>query len=297
MSTKIEWSESTISFLTGCRHVSEGCRACYAAQLTATRLAHTEKYAGLAHMKQGRGVFTGEVKFWPDQLDKLLRMRKGRLFFVNSMSDTFHEAVQDEWLDRMFATFAATPQHRYMLLTKRSQRMVGYSECREEMANEGSGIWPLPNVACGVSCETQDYISRIDDLCDTPAALRYVSVEPMLGPINLWEMGYSTIGTPTEAKFPDVDQIIIGCESHGPHLGRLSVDGKATPDTWLGWATDLADQCHASGVRLFVKQIPSPDGQLLHSRTVLDHPDHPELRHWPQALRSWQMLPWEDHHA
>lgn len=291
MSTKIEWAADTINCLTGCSMVSHGCSHCYSQRLTATRLSHQPKYAGLT---DDRKRFTGEVRFHHDELDKLLRMRNGRLFFVNSMSDTFHEAVKDEWLNRMFATFALTPQHRYMLLTKRSQRMLGYSECREEMANEGEGIWPLPNVALGVSCETQQYVNRIDDLCATPAALRYVSVEPMLGPINLWEMGYSTIGTPTEAKFPDVDQIIIGCESHGTRLGRLSVDGKASVDDWRGWATYLAEQCRAAGVRLFVKQIPSIGGDLLHSRTVLADPDHPELRNWPQALRCWKMLPWDD---
>lgn len=360
--TAIEWTDTTWNPIAGCSKVSPGCKHCFAIR-QATRMAGNPnpKIAGKYAPTVAGGNWTGTITVDDAALLKPLRWRTPRTVFVNSMSDLFHEHVADETIDRVLAIMAMTPQHRYQMLTKRSDRMAQYIECvadrgpdeviydgmlmatgDDELACAAANIinglswprgvpdpnhpldgtairWPLPNVALGVSVETREYIGRIADLCATPAALRFVSCEPLLAPLQVeydlacWAQcqkcggsgslpvhGGGVIcdacdGITTVAAYPKVDQLIIGCESHGPKLGRLSVDGTATPKTWLGWAEREASNATAVGVRVFVKQIPGPDGQLLHSRTVLDNPDHPELRHWPQALRSWQMLPWESH--
>jgi len=285
----IEWTSKTINFVTGCQRQDACCENCYAERLTATRLSQNPKYAGLTDDK---GRFTGQVRYHHEVLDGLLRKKKAELYFVNSMSDTFHKDVKDEWLDRAFATFFLTPQHRYLLLTKRADRMREYmttdpwgvSEAREwsEMANyvydrqirpldgalflSGEAGPNLPNVALGVSCGLQESVHRIDDLCATPAAYRFVSVEPMLGPVHFepamqWECeecgkvtvapflppvrdsrvkvpgvypqcgrcGKYSRGMDNDAWSPAISQVIIGTESHGPASAASASTARQPP--------------------------------------------------------------------
>ncbi len=199
MSTKIEWTEETWNPLVGCEHVSPGCDGCYAAREACGRLSAHPLYAGLA--KDGR--FTGEVRLARDRLDQPLRWRKPRTVFVNSMSDLFHRDVPDEFILDVWRTMGQASQHTFQVLTKRPQRMASWV---------GSAVWrgfewfepnrPLPNVWLGTSIESDRYAWRADHLRDTPAAVRFLSLEPLLGPLPSLDL-------------TGIDWVIVGGES-GP---------------------------------------------------------------------------------
>src|SRR5262249_4586008 len=192
MASKIEWTEETWNPAAGCTHVSPGCDHCYAARLASGRLRHRPEYVGLA----SAGMFNGTVRTLPGRLDKPLHWREPRMVFVNSMSDLFHDGVPSSYIARVFHVMAATPEHTYQVLTKRHARMR--SLLRDESFRErvylsaeliGDDIlgdrWPLPNVWLGVSAESQQWADiRVAALLDTPAAVRFVSAEPRLGPVD-----------------------------------------------------------------------------------------------------------------
>jgi protein gp37 len=245
----IEWTDATWNPVTGCTAVSPGCANCYAARLTATRLKDNPKYAGLATATNGVARWTGEIRCHTDELEAPLKWRKPRRVFVNSMSDTFHAGVPVGFLDRMFAVMALTPWHTYQVLTKRPTRAAQYI-CSEEDRIEGitdavvalsgpscarrieDGPWPLPNVWLGASVEDQERADeRIPDLIVIPAAVRFLSVEPLLGPIDV---------TPWISF---LDWVIVGGES-GPNA--RAVDPQ--------WIRSLRDQCVRACVPFFFKQ-------------------------------------------
>lgn len=214
----IEWTDATWNPVTGCSPVSSGCSNCFAAQLAATRLKHLPAYEGLATVNsRGQGVFNGTIKLHEDRLLDPLKWRKPRRIFVNSMSDLFHESVPFEFIDRVFAVMALCPQHTFQILTKRPERMAEYlnrpamtSLLARAVANgpiqfweRGShlyhyefdltpsgfswcGQWPLPNVWLGTSVENQAAADeRIPHLLRCPAAVRFLSCEPLLGEVDL----------------------------------------------------------------------------------------------------------------
>jgi protein gp37 len=217
--TKISWSEATWNIITGCSMVSPGCTNCYAMRLAGTRLQHHPSRAGLTHETDRGPVWTGEVRFNEEWLTQPLKWKKPRLIFVCAHADLFHEAVPDEWIDRIFAVMALAPQHTFQILTKRPERMRKYMlpttdipmlgrlplervhieasqddiEPWESLHRYGNLYslyldrpWPLPNVWLGVTAENQaEADKRIPVLLDTPAALRWVSIEPMLGAVDL----------------------------------------------------------------------------------------------------------------
>lgn len=269
MTTHIQWAQNpdgsageTWNVASGCTKVSEGCRHCYIERTIPMRMA------GRTFDKPGIGGTTG-VELHPDRVTKPLHWRKPRRVFVNSMSDLFHDAIPDELIARMFAVMAATPQHTYQVLTKRPARMrslLSGEAFRElifisvdgldiEEAVLGDG-WPLPNVWLGASVEDQGWADkRIPLLLDTPAAVRFLSCEPLLGPIDLSNVdGINAIwpewtGGPTAgtgAPHPLVDWVIVGGES-GPGARPMGV----------GWARDVVGQCRDSEVPVFVKQLGS----------------------------------------
>jgi len=256
--THIEWTEATWNPLAGCTAVSPGCDRCYAARDASGRLVHLPLYAGLAKA----GVFTGEVRLAPERLDQPLRWRKPRRIFVNSMSDLFHEKVPDEYIARVFATMAAAEQHTFQVLTKRHGRMRALLSSEQfQGAVQGLRLdlvgltlpwakWPLPNVWLGVSAEDQHWADiRIPVLLDTPAAVRWISAEPLLGPIELqWCAGINAIEQDwiaggTGAAHPFLDWVVVGGES-GPGARPIHPD----------WAGDLRDQCTGAGVPFLFKQ-------------------------------------------
>ena len=284
MPTKIEWTDETWNPVTGCSKVSQGCKHCYALREW-PRLAANPK----ATAYFGR-EFT-DVAVHPERLMAPLRWTKPRKVFVNSMSDLFHEDVPFDFIDRVFAVMALSPQHIFQVLTKRPERM------RDYMTENGHGRWgfvdgrarqiyteqsgrpfppgeillgPLPHVWLGVSVEDQSTADqRIPLLLQTPAAVRWISAEPLLGAVDLtrlsifkadtlsrhtdalrghsWDKSaYGEGGTPLPDDPPDharLDWVVVGGES-GP---------KARP-TRPDWARGLRDQCAAAGVPFLFKQ-------------------------------------------
>ena len=274
--SKIEWTDATWNPITGCTLVSEGCRHCYAAQLAATRLRSHPSREGLARVNAaGEAKFTGEVRLNEQWLDQPLRWRRPRKVFVCAHGDLFHEAVPDEWIDRVFAAMALAPQHTFQVLTKRPEHMAAYLLQHDvglrwqhiasrdiEGGDFGDPIeWTkcgLPNVWLGTSVEDQPTAdARIPHLLAAPAAVRFLSAEPLLGPVDLTKI-YPKIfaaranaltgiwrwdGGPSRPESPRLDWVIVGGES-GRHARPMHPD----------WARSLRDQCQAAGVPFFFKQ-------------------------------------------
>lgn len=279
--TKIEWTDATWNPVTGCSLVSEGCRYCYAAALAASRLKNHHSRKGLAKRNAaGVAQFTGEVRFNEKWIDQPLRWRKPRRIFVCAHADLFHENVPDEWIDKVFAVMALCPQHTFQVLTKRPERMRAYvtTDRREYLVAAAQamvpgptpGIWPhlpLPNVWLGVSIEDQPTAdTRIPYLLETPAAVRFVSAEPLLGAVDLtaveWKDEDAEIRSnvlTAEAWIDNscsasayvnegdgmtrLDWVIVGGES-GDHARAMDPQ----------WARALRDQCAAAGVSFLFKQ-------------------------------------------
>ena len=294
--TKIEWTDATWNPVTGCTLVDEGCRNCYAADLAATRLKNHPSRKDLARKNSdGIAKFTGEVRFNKNWLDDPLKWTVPRKVFVCAHSDLFHENVPLEWIDQIFAVMMMCPQHQFQVLTKRPDRMANYlsgahfrigglvcdrvvEESRklvlvadqetERNAPEGTKIhlwhWPLKNVWLGTSVSDQASAdARIPDLLTTPAAKRFVSAEPLLGPVDFRtiDMGSAPI---TGLEHQGIDNInfkinaLAGVQSFGwSGLDWIIVGGESGrnarpmhPD----WARAIRDQCVAAGTAFFFKQ-------------------------------------------
>lgn len=249
--TKIEWADATVNAVNGCSLVSPGCTNCYAMKLAGTRMKHHPSRAGLTRPGKAGPVWTGEVRLSESQLLQPLRWKRPRRIFWNAHGDLFHENVPDAWIDRVFAVAAPTPQHTHMILTKRPARMREYFAAHD-VSQPGDSIttaafmmnravrgyagqgglaqWPLPNVWLGVSVEDQTRKTRIDDLRNTPAAVRFISAEPLLEYLG-------------EVDLTGIDWVIVGGES-GPNARPMHPD----------WARTLRDQCAAAGVAFHFKQ-------------------------------------------
>lgn len=275
--TKIEWADASWNPIrarnkkTGgvghfCIHASRGCANCYAETLQA-RFQNKVRFA--AQDADKVELFLDE-----DKLLEPLRWRRPRVVFVNSMSDSFLELVPDEWIDKMMAVAAMAPRHRFLFLTKRAERMSEYlsagpsvlrdqwfgqaveiARTEEEEHNADNCVMPLPNVWCGVSAEDQTRANiRLHFLEKTPAAVRFLSAEPLLGEIDLNYLGCDAI------KW--LDWVIVGGESG--HSAR------PMEDQWVRW---IRDACKDNGVSFFMKQMvkkaPIPDEFM--------------IREWPHA--------------
>lgn len=270
--TTIEWTERSWNPIVGCAVLSPGCTNCYAMR-AAWRMGMnpaTPQYAGLTRKVNGKPVWTGVMRLHEPALALPLRRRKPTTWFVNSMSDLFADGVTDDWLDRVFAIMARTPQHTYQFLTKRADRMRLYLSRRplprsdlgrQIIAAHGRLVWPLPNVWAGVSTEDQRRANeRIPQLLATPAAVRWISAEPLLGAIDLVNV---TGGTATSSVLavnaltgsiyrPDKGDLAPGPRLDWVVVGGESGDGARPmhPD----WARQLRDQCAEAGVPFFFKQ-------------------------------------------
>lgn len=248
--TKIEWTEATWNIITGCSHASPGCKRCYAQLLAGTRLRTHPSRAGLTMPSKNGPVFNGEVRFNEEWLTQPLRWKRPRMIFVCAHGDLFHESVPDAWIDRVFSVMALAPQHTFQVLTKRSARMqkivsrltglaqaaqLGGTVIADEFPHiagaiahpSGARSWPLPNVWLGVSVEDQKRADeRIPDLLATPAAVRWISAEPLLGPVDIgkwiptcYECG-ATCGERL-ATIPSVER----CESCGEECDQATAPG------------------------------------------------------------------------
>lgn len=312
----IQWTSATWNPVAGCSIKSPGCRECYAMKMAARLEAMGQTaYAGLTHKVNGNVVWTGLVRPLPERLEEPLRWRKPRLVFVNSMSDLFHADVPDEFIDRVFAVMACCPQHTFQILTKRPDRMLAWCAAKRpdpigtysflhprggtnilEKPRVVFGVkdWPLPNVWLGVSAERQQEADeRIPFLLQTPAAVRFVSAEPLLGPIDLrnwlrWagcanggKRCELTDGPPCVGCQP-LSWIIVGGESGG---GARPMHEK--------WARSLVRQCREAAVLVFVKQMGSVWARetCIVGKTVAAHgdPKGGEPQWWPESLRVREM--------
>jgi protein gp37 len=224
--SSIEWTEATWNPVAGCTPVSPGCLNCYAARM-ALRLeacglsSGCVKYIGTAkRARDGRPVFSGKINIDESSLDLPRRWRKPRRIFVNSMSDLFHEGVPVEFIERVFTVMRECPQHDFQVLTKRPQRAL-------EVA--GSWHWP-DNVWMGTSVENAMYIHRVHDLRNIPARIRFLSCEPLIGPIP-------------RLPLKDIHWVIVGGES-GPGARPME----------KVWVEQIRDRCLEQKVPFFFKQ-------------------------------------------
>ncbi len=271
--THIEWTDATWNIITGCSVVSAGCKHCYAMKLAGTRLARHPSREGLTIDTAAGPVWNGQVRFNGPWLTQPLAWSWPRRIFVCAHGDLFHEAVPDEWIDQVFAVMTLAPQHTFQVLTKRAGRMQQYLSdenvwprievaarriWRELYGQQIAGkvlIGPLPNVWLGVSVEDQEAAdARIPDLLSTPAAVRWISAEPLLGPVNLTRVTVAGKGWhDTLAGWRDcddypgrehtIDWVVVGGES-GPGARPMNPQ----------WARDLRDQCATAGVPFLFKQ-------------------------------------------
>jgi protein gp37 len=269
--SNIEWTDRTWNPVVGCTPVSAGCLNCYAATM-GVRLEAMERpeYVGLTVKRDSRAVFTGKVNTLENRLIEPLSWRKPKMVFVNSMSDLFHEAVPFGFIDRVFAVMALCPRHTFQVLTKRPERMAEYlDDGRLTMVAQAAAMmghgeasmafgWPVPNIWLGTSCEDQKNADeRIPHLLKCPAAVRFLSCEPLLGPIDLSAFfggEYYGIGGVQQNRNFGIDWVIAGGES-GPRARACDIR----------WIRVIVSQCHAAGVPCFVKQF----GSRPHSRVAI----------------------------
>jgi len=254
----IEWCNASWNPVTGCDRVSPGCAHCYALELAPRlRARGLAKYARARDGGRASGPAFG-VTLHPGELERPCRWREPRRVFVNSMGDLFHTDVPFEFVDQVFATMAGCPRHTFQVLTKRPQRMLAYCEQRyEQLAGElhalgAAATVPWPNVWLGVSIENARWAWRADVLRDVPAVARFISAEPLLGPL-------------TRLDLSGVDWLIVGGES-GPRHRPVHLE----------WVRELRDLALQVGVAFFFKQwggrTPRTGGRILDGRQWAQFP-------------------------
>ena len=241
--SSIEWTEATWNPVAGCSVVSPGCTNCYAMRMARRLEAMGQsKYAGTTRISGGRSKWNGTIRLDENTLELPVTWKTGRIIFVNSMSDLFHEKVPLTFIQKIFKTMEKTPRHTYQILTKRAERL-------EELSNYLD--WPT-NVWMGVSVENADFLWRIDHLRRTGAAIKFLSLEPLLGPLE-------------ELNLHGIDWAIAGGES-GPGARAMKVE----------WVRSIRDQCAAADVVFHFKQWGGVNkkktGRILDGRTWNDLP-------------------------
>lgn len=315
----IEWTDVTWNPVRGCSRVSEGCRHCYAERMAARYSGPGLAFEGFAKHAGVDGPtsrpsaprWTGRVELIPEKLGEPLRWRKPRRVFVNSMSDLFHERLSSVEIAAVFGIMACSSRHTFQVLTKRPDRMrqfcLGMERSHFQLMSSAlmrapvdyprplqlPQDWPLPNVWLGVSVEDQATADeRIPLLLQTPAAKRFVSYEPALGPITLRTLVSANRIFRVDALAPHpaglpkrwLDWVIVGGES-GPWARPFD----------LAWARSVVRQCREAGVACFVKQL---GARPFDSRIMCDHGAHEnraatgihsskggDPAEWPEDLR------------
>ncbi|MCY4479141.1 MAG: phage Gp37/Gp68 family protein [Rhodospirillales bacterium] len=317
--TAIEWADATWNPVTGCSPASTGCRHCYAARLAGTLMAGCPTRRGLTYKTQaGRFVFNGELRFNWSLLTQPMRWQRPRTVFVGAHTDLFHPKVPDEWLARIHAVMALAPRHRYLLLTKRPTRMSryyrrvnGWTEILRASA-EVMHVAPrrpvefvddsLTSLArrlwLGVSAENQDTLQkRIPPLLETPACVRWLSAEPLLGPLALTDIDYLPVSTSLNGRWAGVPRgsidVLAGAFTPGlaadawaaafepPALDWVVAGGESGPGHRpidAGWVRTIRDDCRFAEVPFFFKQwggrVAKAGGRLLDG---VEHDAMPEV--------------------
>ena len=232
----IEWTDATWNPVTGCTKITRGCDNCYAARFA-------ERWRGVPGHPYEQGF---DLRLWPSRLDQPERWRKPRMIFVNSMSDLFHKRVPRGFVDDVFDRMETTDRHVYQVLTKRSSRMRDYLRRRYPGGAAPEHIW------CGVSVEDRAGAARIRHLQAAPATIRFLSIEPLIGPVGDIDLG-------------GISWVIVGGES-GPNARELRFE----------WVRDIRDRCASEGVPFFFKQWggarPKTGGRLLDGKEWNEFP-------------------------
>nr|WP_228035219.1 phage Gp37/Gp68 family protein [Oculatella sp. LEGE 06141] len=210
MNSAIEWTESTWNPTTGCDEISPGCKNCYAKRFA-------ERWRGIEGHPYEQGF---DIRIWHERLELPLTWKKTRLIFVNSMSDLFHPEVPDDFIHKVISVMERAHWHQFQLLTKRPERML---EIAKQVGKLPSNVW------AGVSVESQAWTTRIDLLRQVPAQIRFLSCEPLLGPLQL--------------NLTGIDWVIVGGES-GIGARPMKSD----------WVREIREQCLAADVPFFFKQ-------------------------------------------
>ncbi len=338
--SRIEWTDCTWNPVRGCSRVSEGCRNCYAERMAARFCGESAAgcldadtsapFFGFARhtgTPDGRAAWTGRVELIPEKLDEPLHWRKPRRVFVNSMSDLFHEALPDEAIDRVFAVMALAHQHTFQVLTKRPERMLRYlsdplkaerwtvlsRDLRAKWAPYLGGWspewWPrfATHVWLGVSVEDQKTADeRIPLLLETPAAKRFVSYEPALGPVDFGVYGWLTgcdaccngdrcPGPPDCTRHDRASCPVCHGTARGTNLDQVIVGGESGPGARpcdVAWIRSVVRQCREAHTACFVKQLgakpydSTPGDYLPPAELVLmKHPKGGDPSEWPEDLR------------
>lgn len=246
--TSIEWTDATWNPVAGCTVLTAGCTNCYAMRMAARLEAMgTEKYRGLTRKSGRRAVWTGKIRLDHASLDVPKKWSKPRKVFVNSMSDLFHDAVPIEFIARVWEVMRDTPRHTYQILTKRPERMA------QVLARPSFEI--LPNVWLGTSVEDDRVLDRLDAIRQVPAAIRFVSLEPLIGSV-------------AQGDLTSIHWAIVGGES-GPRAREMKSE----------WVDEIEAMCRRSGTAFFFKQWGGKNkkaaGRLLNGKT---YDEMPELR-------------------
>lgn len=278
----IEWTEATLNPWTGCTKVSPGCAHCYIPRTMPFRTAGRD-FDGKGHIP---------LVFHMKRLERMVRRRKPTMYFVNSLSDLFHEEATDEQIARVFAAMASAPQHTFQVLTKRPERMQPLLSDDAFVLDVAHLVtadtllpieWPLPNAWMGVSIENRRFVHRADLLRETPAAVRFISAEPLLGPL------VPRPGIAPPANWPDFerqDSFVRG-GAYSPGLDLTGIDwciiggesGQGYRPMRLEWARDLLAACYAAGTAPFVKQL----GGARPGNRLEDLPEDLRVRDFPRA--------------
>ncbi len=275
--TKISWTEFTWNPVVGCKKVSPGCKNCYAEKM-ANRVRgmmyiqssdkSMETWAKYDEVLTMDGKWNSHTYCDESALDKPLHWKKPRKIFVCSMGDLFHESVPFEFIDKVFGAMFCANQHTYQILTKWPDRMAEYIKHLDEVCYEAGDFtcWSkLPNkhIWLGVSAENQEWADkRIPILLQIPAAVRFVSLEPLLGPVDLTKLDNGPVRTNSFSgrqgmmckphwNTGKLDWVIIGAESNGAYPGRECKNI---------WIKNIVNQCESAGVPVFVKQLHWTDG-------------------------------------
>ncbi|WP_114389010.1 DUF5131 family protein [Notoacmeibacter marinus] len=243
--SSIEWTDLTWNPVVGCSIESAGCKNCYAMRMAARLQAMgNDKYEGLTERSKRGAVWTDKVRCHDESVEIPLTWKKPRRVFVNSMSDLFHPDVPNEFVRRIWSVMGQTPQHQYQILTKRPHRM---ETLLQEIASE-----PLQNVWLGTSVEDNRVVNRIDHLRNTPASIRFISFEPLIGDVG-------------QVNLTNIHWAIVGGES-GPRSRPMSED----------WVESIHYQCLHAGTAFFFKQWGGVNkkktGRLFRGRTYDEMP-------------------------
>lgn len=315
--SKIEWTEETWNPTLGCSKVSEGCRNCYAMHVSAwiANMAKSKESqspvekAYMSVIKQDENgkylpQWNNKIAILDERLTDPIRWKKPRTIFVNSMTDLFHPDIPFEYIDRVFAVMAITPRHTYQVLTKRPERMAEYLNRGSEIpplegvpAGRGRSSMrhPLPNVWLGTSVENQATAEeRIPQLLKCPAKIRFLSCEPLLGPILFNEINQGNqfydplggLGDISPGSFTKIHWVIVGGES-----------GKQARPMHPDWVRTIRDQCQQAGTAFFFKQWgewkdgSSPQKKVEHIAALNNGEFHP----WDSNIKHKATVSWNKH--